>query len=170
MIPQTMSRKFLEWMLEHYFLIPKTFYKLFQPKYIDYLADVILLITAGGVSCIRGNFQVYRIISDAKLISWCREEEYVNPIIFGLFSPELWTAVKGLFCRRKNNGKVIKIANVTKSWTTQNLVHRVQQNIIPLFQIKWLMCFFKAHCQKMKMNCQKFEKIYFCCEKYKCCT
>jgi len=31
-----------------------------------------------------------------------REEEYVNPIIFGLFSPELWTAVKTVFCKRND--------------------------------------------------------------------
>ena len=29
-----------------------------------------------------------------------RQLEYVNPIIFGLFSPELWSAVKAIFCRR----------------------------------------------------------------------
>ena len=34
------------------------------------------------------------------LTFYFRQLEYVNPIIFGLFSPELWSAVKAIFCRR----------------------------------------------------------------------
>ena len=33
-------------------------------------------------------------------LTFPRQLEYVNPIIFGLFSPELWSAVKAIFCRR----------------------------------------------------------------------
>ena len=40
-----------------------------------------------------------------KLLFYLREEEYVNPIIFGLFSPELWTAVKTVFCKRNDKVK-----------------------------------------------------------------
>ena len=34
-----------------------------------------------------------------------RENEYVNPIIFGLFSPELWATVKTIFCKKNDKVK-----------------------------------------------------------------
>ena len=84
---------------------------------IDYFAVAGPLTTAGVVNCIKGNLQKvsYWKIKYV-LFRYCREDEYVNPIIFGLFSPELWTAVKGLFCKRNNNGKVIKVAIFHKTF------------------------------------------------------